>query len=44
MRNIQDYRVLYPVRDHLEAVLMTNTVKCVGPLLLVTVDNQLFIS
>jgi len=44
MRNIQNYRVLYPVFDHFETVLMTNTIKFVGRLLFVTVENQLFIS
>lgn len=38
------YRVLYPVFDIFDNVLITNTVKFVGRILVVKVENQLFIS
>jgi hypothetical protein len=44
MRNIQIYRFFYPVLDHVEAVLITDSVNVVGRLLFVTVENQLLIS
>jgi hypothetical protein len=40
LRNIQIYLVLYPLLDHVEAVLMTNTVNIVGRVLFVTVENS----